>query len=267
MLATLLCAATLSVGVDAGWKKLSEGGMEYLIQVRPEELDLLKSGEAFFSDIDPTVQKHLRSFRLSVGREALQRDPPPAPQPAPAPAAASPAISPTPPPRAAFPQTNPAAGAPLPAFPPSAPLPSPKVVPPAATTPQPEPPPRYSTPPYPKRDATPNGPTVDLGSRYPRTVTHDPQVRPLTEQPAAYNQPQTEVTARPVLPADAPTAEPAPQRPWWALVASLVALSASVTWNAYLSWVLVEARRRYRTLLNRVTRPAAKALLPVGKSR
>ena len=37
-----------------------------------------------------------------------------------------------------------------------------------------------------------------------------------------------------------------PSRPWWALIAVIVALAASLSWNVYLVWIYFEARYKNR---------------------
>jgi hypothetical protein len=73
MCATMLCLATVTLGVDYGWRPLPEGGMEYIIQIEPYMLDLLAKGEELSSDIPPNV-RGVRSYRITVGTDELPRE-------------------------------------------------------------------------------------------------------------------------------------------------------------------------------------------------
>ncbi len=73
----LLCVATAVVGVEVGWQRLPEGGMQYIIQLEPQTLEALRAGEAIESDIPPSAGE-IRSYRLIVGKKVLPRETPPA---------------------------------------------------------------------------------------------------------------------------------------------------------------------------------------------
>lgn len=75
MASTVLCLMTLTLGMDAGWRQLPDGGMEYIIQIEPDLLDTLRSGSEIISDIPPNL-KDLRSYRIRVGTGKLPRDVP-----------------------------------------------------------------------------------------------------------------------------------------------------------------------------------------------
>lgn len=77
-LAVYLVAATL--GIEVGWQRTPEGGMEYIIQLDPQTLDSLKSGQTFESDVPPAAG-NFRSFRIVLGNEKLPRETPPADPP------------------------------------------------------------------------------------------------------------------------------------------------------------------------------------------
>ena len=75
MCGLVVCLATVVVGIDAGWQPLDEGGIEYLIQIEPQLLDALRSGETaelLRSEI-PTHVRDVRAFRISVGNAELPR--------------------------------------------------------------------------------------------------------------------------------------------------------------------------------------------------
>ena len=70
--------ATAVVGIDVGWQRMPEGGMQYIIQIDPHTVESLLAGEAIESDIPPKAGE-VRSYRIIVGKEHLPRDTPPAP--------------------------------------------------------------------------------------------------------------------------------------------------------------------------------------------
>jgi hypothetical protein len=72
MNAAILYLAAAAVGINAGWRPLPDGGMEYIIQLEPEALDLLRSGQAMQSDIPAQVQ-NVRGYRIIVGSGAPPR--------------------------------------------------------------------------------------------------------------------------------------------------------------------------------------------------
>ncbi len=86
-----LAAATF--GIEAGWQRLPDGGMEYIIQLDARALEALQAGEPLRSDI-PDAAGEIKSYCIKLGTEKLPRETPlPKPesepaeeQPAPAPA-------------------------------------------------------------------------------------------------------------------------------------------------------------------------------------
>jgi hypothetical protein len=76
MHALMICLATATLGVDVGWQRLPEGGMEYIIQLDPQTLEILRSGEPIQSDIPPSAGE-VRSYRIVVGTQKLPHDAPP----------------------------------------------------------------------------------------------------------------------------------------------------------------------------------------------
>ena len=75
----LLCIATASVGINAGWQRMPEGGMQYIIQLDPETLQSLREGAEIESDVQPSAGE-VRSFKIVMGTRQLPRDAPPAPK-------------------------------------------------------------------------------------------------------------------------------------------------------------------------------------------
>jgi hypothetical protein len=63
----------LALGVDVGWKPLPEGGLEYIIQIEPELLNSLRSGQTISSDV-PLVLRDIRRYRIQVGDGRLPQE-------------------------------------------------------------------------------------------------------------------------------------------------------------------------------------------------
>jgi hypothetical protein len=81
MYAIMLCVAASAVGIDAGWQRMPDGGgMEYIIQLDPQSLETLRSGEVIQSDVPPSAGD-VRSYRIIVGTKQLPHETPPAPEP------------------------------------------------------------------------------------------------------------------------------------------------------------------------------------------
>ena len=75
----LLCIAAASVGIHAGWQRMPEGGMQYIIQLDPETLQSLREGAEIESDIPPSAGE-VRSYKILMGTRQLPRETPPAPK-------------------------------------------------------------------------------------------------------------------------------------------------------------------------------------------
>ncbi len=102
-----LMLGCLVLAADVGWRPLpSGGGMEYLIQLSAKDLEAIRSGEAWMTDIPPSVGE-VRAYRITMGTGTLPRvDPPPslpslaadapADQPAPHPIRPEPGAKPLP---------------------------------------------------------------------------------------------------------------------------------------------------------------------------
>ena len=75
MCTLMLCVATAALGIDVGWQRLPEGGMQYIIQLDPQTLDVLRAGEPIQSDI-PRTAGEVRSYRIVVGAKKLPHDAP-----------------------------------------------------------------------------------------------------------------------------------------------------------------------------------------------
>lgn len=67
-----LTLLTTVLGVDVGWQPLGDGGFEYIIQIEPQLLDTLKSGNDLVSDLPPELWG-VRTYRITVGNGRLPR--------------------------------------------------------------------------------------------------------------------------------------------------------------------------------------------------
>lgn len=69
-----VCALSLFLpGVDAGWTPHPDGGLEYIIQIEPELVERLSSGQGISSEM-PSLPLPIRRFRFQVGDGPLPRD-------------------------------------------------------------------------------------------------------------------------------------------------------------------------------------------------
>jgi hypothetical protein len=66
----------VAAGVNVGWQPLDDGGMEYIIQLDPQSLEALKSGESIRSDVLPEAGD-VRSYKIVVGAGKPPRNGPP----------------------------------------------------------------------------------------------------------------------------------------------------------------------------------------------
>jgi hypothetical protein len=87
-----LVAATV-VSIDIGWQPRPDGGFEYIIQIEPQMLDMLKDGQAIGSEL-PANLRGMRSYKITVGNAKIPHEGEPAPF-TPAAIDESPAASPT----------------------------------------------------------------------------------------------------------------------------------------------------------------------------
>jgi hypothetical protein len=70
------CIATALLGIDVGWQRMPEGGMEYIIQLDAQTMESLRMGRAVQSDIPPAAGP-VRSYRIIVGSKPLPHEAPP----------------------------------------------------------------------------------------------------------------------------------------------------------------------------------------------
>lgn len=67
----------LLLGADDGWQPLPDGeGMEYLIQLSPQDIEAMKTGEPWRTNIPSSVE-NVRAYRVTIGNERLERIYPP----------------------------------------------------------------------------------------------------------------------------------------------------------------------------------------------
>ena len=187
MNALILCVATAALGVDVGWQRLPEGGMEYIIQLDPQTLEILR-GEPIQSDIPPGAGK-IHSYRIVVGTQKLPRDLPPV-------------------------ESN-------------------------ATEKPPEP-----------IVSDPKGAQLEM----PQALPSNPSGKPFPEHPAIYVQPKDDSPAEKPPPKAATDDETGkPGKPWLPLTFTVLGLVASLSANMYLGWIVVDLRRRWRTIQRQET--------------
>jgi len=244
----LIATLPLLLGVDAGWQPLPEGGMEYIIQIDPASMQVLREGEALRSDVPPAIGT-VRSWRVIFG------DDPNLPKETPSDAAAE-----NPADTAA---RNSGADDLVPRAEDAPPtLPADLLVPGAAGA--------ASNPGQHLPEMGANGePPADAARQ--QTTFRSPRESnggnaQAADQPVRPNQPAS-LDGRDPSATDAgderssadeagDSSEPdtddppgeKPGKPWWPLSMTVAALAASVTGNVYLFWILREAHRRYRKL-------------------
>jgi len=262
------CAAAMALGIDVGWRPLSEGGVEYLIQIEPNLLETLQPGEAIGSDVPPRLVGQIRAYRITVGTEELPRELPPA---------GVEMGGDVEPPGPAGGVAEPPGLAPFSALPEAAP--SPGIAPPGVAAPP------FEQPlPEPPGDS---GEAERPGAPIPGSIT--PRAGEVDEPGGAGPQPRSwpgssppnllpDVSARKPMkadqavfqvPDDAP-GPPAPEKaeqekaaagekpkPWTPLLVTLFGLFASLGANVFLGWMALDFRSRYQGLVRRASEGTA----------
>ncbi len=253
--AVMLLAATLGAGapanIEVGWRPLPEGGMQYLIQLDPLTVEILRTGQAIESFIPPHV-KDVRGFQIGIGTGKLPRIDPPASVP---------------------PASNKTPGGSTSIFP-KAELGKPAGLGGLGSLGT-----SFSGS-NTSRSQSLSGPSAD-GSKAPPWVTEKPagpgrddSPPPLPANPSSRPFGEKAGTKSPPGKASAatfeqwtgnkegpekegtppPSRDNPPARPWTALTLALAGLFGSLGGNVYLGWLLVETRRRYRAALRRLKR-------------
>lgn len=199
-----LCLAVAVVGIDVGWKPIPGGGVEYIIQIPPEAVDAVRSGQPIQSDI-PSQVTDIRAYRIVVGTGRLPKE--------------LPRYS------AAPPQRTPEETA--------------ARVPPATEQESPA--------------ATDN--PFKTVAKPPRTFSADPSGKPIAAENASFTEPAATADD-----SDANSTEQQPPdwgsspKPWMPFTAVLVGLFASLGGCAFLGWIVLDQRHRYRALLESAER-------------
>jgi len=70
--ACLVLLTTAALGIDVGWQPLESGGLEYIIQIDPEMVDLLRDGKEIVSEVPPAIGA-VRTYRIRIGEGSLPR--------------------------------------------------------------------------------------------------------------------------------------------------------------------------------------------------
>lgn len=249
MTAALLIVAASTVGIEVGWQPLSDGGVEYIIQIEPDLLPLLAQDHDITSDVPADLD--VRRYRITVGTGKVQRDKgrrsanrPPALRPAEANAAKSSLW-------------HPRDDSVDPAEPASASDRRDRSTD-ESDVPNAEPLDETAAADGARADSRPpTRPLFDLGEEPERLAAADQPagkavkskyVEPAGDQPPATKSKTRRGAADDAAPSVHREAE-SPARPWLPLVAALLALFLSLGVNLYLGWVAWDARREYRTLL------------------
>ncbi len=216
MCGNIACIAAVLFGVDVGWQPLPEGGLEYIVQIEPELLETLRSGQPIQSDL-PSRLKDIRAYRIVVGTAELPRELPPEEVDSPESAAGAGREPPTDPfarsPGASSSWPNLSGSLP--------PLGQPEAQPP--TTPERIHPAPDSTP----IDAQAAG-YLEQSSATPQTESKSP-----SEQQAVRRESPQET----------------PEKPWTSLIVTMFTLFGSLGANLYLGWITWNTRSRYRSLV------------------
>jgi hypothetical protein len=74
MLPQLAFLAVAAFGIDAGWEPLDGGGVVYIIQIEPDQLDRLKSYDDLLSDMPKDLD--VRQVKITIGTGKLPRSSP-----------------------------------------------------------------------------------------------------------------------------------------------------------------------------------------------
>ena len=180
MVGQIIAVAVALLGVDAGWQRRTDDGLDYLIQIQPPLVRALEDGQTVESEIPPQLRGKVYAYKITVGTKKIEQNPT-LDELSRGSALSAPSL--------------PGMGA-----------------------------------------AAPPGPPM-------------PQVTAAKPVPSTGTATVASGTASGLM-SPAPDSQ-SPTRLWTYLIVALVALAGSVSWNVYLLWLLKEARRRYRALLQR----------------
>ena len=228
MYTMILGAAWGLMGLTDGWTVSPSGGITYIVQIEPGELEMFKR-DGIVSDIRPEL-RDIRTLNIIVGTAKLPHDKLP-------PAAASPAAEklapPTPspgPPRGDASKTSPPSISKRFPFSGAA---SELGKSTSDTTPG------GSSKLEPESKTRSNEAATERKTSPQKTEDRGTPSRQGTEKRSDTHE-QTKSLAGKEVP-----------KPWGALTAALVALCGSMAGNVYLGWITWETRKRYRNLLRR----------------
>ena len=250
-----LLIAMATFGVDVGWQELEDGSIEYIIQIEPQLVGSLRDGNDLTSGIPPALRNQISRYRVVGGSEKLTKSPPldELQRRWDAEKAAAKAAAKQPAPPLEFTKDPP-----QPVEFPRDPKNDPGGVPPLNANPF-APPARDPDASNPDSDFT--DPATNHKSDDPPSLHTGAQIPPKTFQPDDAQQPIQQVNGYREGSIPAPTGDAeeqdstatsdAPPRRWGVLVAVLLALFASLGVNAFLGWIAVEQRGRYRSLLSK----------------
>jgi hypothetical protein len=210
MYALLIAAA--SMGIDAGWQPLPEGGLEYIVQIEPEMLANLSPEllEDNISDIPPALAPSVRKIRLTFGSGDL--------------------------PRQELPEAAPAAvEAPVPAAPANTALPPGQAV--------------VAAPAANHADAAPE---LDGAAEAPAGSTFREQADTPGQVPAVSNRPILGGSMTDASAAEADALPPGESKPWLPLVAAALVAGGSFFGMLFFAWIAYDYRGRYRDAMHKL---------------
>jgi len=238
MTTLVLLLAASSVGIEAGWKPLATGGHEYTVQIEPELVRLLETGNDLVSEVPSEI--HVRSLRITVGKGGVAR----------VEGAAAPTVA-------------------VPATPPNATASTPHddmpkfgidtALPPPPTDPAPD---ALTDAPIFDKDQPPvadkEHSLADADHPAPDSLPpSDAQAHPLSASPAGFSEsPQEHKSEKPSLGGAPGVTGAGAQTPWVPFLIAAVLLCCSLGANFYLGWIAWDARNRYRAAVTKL-RPAA----------
>jgi hypothetical protein len=265
-----LSFAVTAQAVHMGWQMLPDGGIEYLVQVEPDLLDsFIRDGGCASSDLPPTL-RDIRSIRILVGNEKLPNQDNLAGPPQSPPAATSENQKP-----AANSNHSAASGAAKESV--ITETPTSNSFPQDAHTGAPT---DWNQPPSDRSKGDTASATSPAGAgetlppipflhssmgrhaaeNNPSTLNQtakvdDPRLRPdegpqdggAAAENYGANKPPLGSSSSP----NGGATEAATPKPWWALMAALLALFGSLGANVYLVWIHQAVRAKYRSLLQR----------------
>lgn len=244
-----LLVAAASLGVDYGWQPTEDGQLEYIIQMEPSLLTLLKQGQEIVSEIHPDA-KGVRRFRIMVGKGDLPRESLPV---------AAPVREPEPeqepePPEVTLKRPNLRVGAP--------PLRNDfqaELEPGPAEEPE-EPFPRPTRRKSRGEFTAPEAPIERVTETFqPDPLEPDPKVTPLKHRTVGHTEKWTNqaTEAEKEIDGKASSKKAEAPKPWFPLTVTVLLLFGSLGGNAYLGWLAKDFYNRYKALAEELREPRA----------